>query len=175
MNGATALLLIDPQVNMFDEASPVEGAADLLPRLKRLLERARAAGVHVVFVQNCGGPGDPDEPGSVGWDLHAGLAPRPGEAVVHKTRPDGFEGTLLRGELERRGVGRLVVAGMQSEACVSATCRRAAALGFEVTLVSDGHSTYDGTGVTAGEIRARVNGDLAAIARLVPAREVEFP
>ena len=33
---------------------------------------------------------------------------------------------------------------MQTELCVDTTCRRAISLGFDVTLVSDGHTTIDG-------------------------------
>ena len=73
---ATALLLIDAQVNMFDPANPVAGADALLSRLGQLLARARAAGAPVVFVRNCGGEADPDERLQVAVGLVEGLHQR---------------------------------------------------------------------------------------------------
>jgi nicotinamidase-related amidase len=55
-----------------------------------LLARARAAGVPVVHVRNTGGAGDPDEPGTDGWQLvHA---PDAGESIVDKPKCDAFAG-----------------------------------------------------------------------------------
>ncbi len=41
------------------------------------------------------------------------------------------------------------------------TCRRAFSLGFEVTLVSDGHSTWENATLTADQIIRHTNDTLA--------------
>src|SRR5262249_26369831 len=79
--------------------------------------------------------------------------PLAGEVVIGKTASDAFDGTSLEAELHRRGVKRLVVVGMQTEFCVDTTCRRALSLGFDVTLVADGHTTRDGVLAAADVIR----------------------
>ena len=82
-------------------------------------------------------------PGAEGWAIHPRLAPQPGDLVVQKTASDSFMDTTLRTDLDRLGVKRLVVMGMQTEFCVDATCRAALSHGFEVVLAADGHTTGD--------------------------------
>ena len=51
-----------------------------------------------------------------------------------------------------RNINRVVIAGIQSEICIDATCRRAYSLGYDVTLVKNGHSTYNSTVLSASQI-----------------------
>jgi len=51
----------------------------------------------------------------------------------------------------------VVIAGLQSEYCIRETALGALARGLEVTLISNGHSTYDSGGRRAPEIRTAVN------------------
>jgi nicotinamidase-related amidase len=81
--------------------------------------------------------------GTAGWHIHPRVEPKPGELVIEKTASDGFYDTELQGELERLGIGRLAVCGLQTEFCVDATCRAALSRGFDVVLVADGHTTTD--------------------------------
>ncbi len=157
MPADTALLILDAQLNMFD-AALFDGAV-LLERLRTLIG---------------GGAGDPDEPGTVGWALHPALPIEPADLVIEKRVPDAFDGTSLEQELAARDIRALVIAGMQTELCIDATCRRAAALGYDVTLVADGHSTFDGSSLSAADIIARQNAQLGALATLQQARDVMF-
>lgn len=87
-----------------------------------LLERAREDDALVVHVQNEGTAGDPDEPGTPGWELV--FAPNAEELVVGKDEPDTFASNpILAEDLKGRHVSRLVIAGMQSNYCVAATSR----------------------------------------------------
>lgn len=47
------------------------------------------------------------------------------------------------GTLSKAGAGRLVVTGAQSDACIRSTIHGAFARGYDVTLVSDAHTTGD--------------------------------
>lgn len=174
MTARTALLVIDAQVNMFDPAFPAHDAPVLLARLADLVTRAHAAGVPVVLVRNNGGPQDPDAPGSPGWALHPALGAGADDVVLDKTTPDTFASTALADTLQARGVSHVVVSGLQSDFCVRATTQGAIERGYAVTLVSDGHGTFDGGGLTAGQISAAVNAEFADCVRLVTASEVRF-
>jgi nicotinamidase-related amidase len=169
---STTLLLIDAQMNMF-EPEPVYQAKAVQQVLRELLQRARAAAVPVIFVQNCGGPGEPDEPGTPGWAIHPDLTPNEQEAVVTKTTPDSFYQTALPGLLVEQAAQRLVVAGMQTEWCIDTAVRRAFSLGYEVVLAADGHSTYD-SAVTAAQIVAHHNGVLRAFATVAAAAGIDL-
>ncbi len=174
MDSATALLVIDAQVNMFDEASSVFDGPALLERMRGLMAQARTAHLPIVHIQNNGPAGAPDEPGTPGWEIQPALAPRLDEVVIQKTTPDAFHETPLRTELEARNIRRLVIMGMQTDYCIAATCRRAHALGYEVTLVKDAHSTYDDGALTAPQIIARYNDELAAIANVQESSTLRF-
>jgi hypothetical protein len=75
-----------------------------------------------------------------------------GEPIIDKTTPDAFHDTTLLSELSAVGIGSLIVTGAQTEVCVDTTCRRARSLGFDIILVSDGHSTWDSEPLTAPQI-----------------------
>ena len=139
----TALLLIDMQLGNFQGPHPIHGGDRLLGRVKRLIAKARSSRTPIVFVQNDGGEGDPDETGTPGWEIHPAIQPEAGEIVVRKRSPDAFHKTDLEQVLRSADVDKLVVAGLQTEYCVDTTCRRAWSLGYEVVLVRDAHSTWD--------------------------------
>jgi nicotinamidase-related amidase len=172
----TALLIIDLQRGMFEAGeTPHEGEA-VLSRVAGLIERARGEGVPVLHVRHAGDPGDPLETGTPGFEIHPKVAPKAGEPVITKTRCSAFFDTPLLEELKRRGIDRLVVAGMQTEYCVDTSCRAAADLGYQVVLVRDGHTTFDTSVLPAEKIVAHHNRTLGGggFAELAEAERVRF-
>jgi nicotinamidase-related amidase len=159
MNEVTALLLVDLQNAVFGGFGiPPAHEADLLLRnASALLQEARASGVPVVHVQHCAGTGEALEEGAPGWPIAARLLPAVSERVVQKRASNAFEGTDLHAVLQEFGVGTIVITGIQSELCVSATCRGALGLGYAVRLAQDGHSTWPDAGRSASEIIAAQN------------------
>ena len=148
----SALLVIDLQRGMFSqEQAPHDGEA-VLARVAGLLGRARERGLPVLHVRHDGGPGDPLERGTEGWDIHPAVAPRGEEPVIDKDRCSAFDGTDLHERLSSRGIDRLIVAGMQTEFCIDTNCRAAHALGYSVVLVRDGHTTFDTPSLTAAQV-----------------------
>jgi nicotinamidase-related amidase len=175
MSNDTALLIIDVQAGNFDAAHPVHEGDDLLNHIGALMTRARAAGAPIVYLQHCGAEGDPDEPGTPGWAVHPAITPAEGDALVYKRHPDAFQETNLHEVLKTRGVKSLVITGIQTEYCVDTTCRRAFSLGYRVTLVADGHSTWDSGDLTAAQIIAHHNGVLGGwFATLKTTEEITF-
>jgi nicotinamidase-related amidase len=143
----TALVIIDVQVGMFGNPMmpPVYQGEALLEKLGQLIAGARAAQVPVIYVQHNGSGDNPLQPGTALWEIHPAIKPGPEELVVQKSHPDSFQETSLQAELQARDIKNLVIAGIQTEYCVDSTCRRAYSLGYDVTLVKDGHSTWDST------------------------------
>ncbi|WP_157253753.1 isochorismatase family protein [Nonomuraea typhae] len=137
---AEALVVIDMQQGFLSGPAAIPGADALAATVTGLLTRARRAGALIVHLQNDGPEGEPDEPGTPGWEL---VLAEPGEQVLRKTDDDGFEDTVLGSLLEERGVERLTICGLLSEMCVSATARTALRHDYEVALPHDAHGTYD--------------------------------
>lgn len=138
-----ALIVIDVQTAFVSGPGAVPSAEDLLVTIKDLVRAARERDVLVVHLQNDGPVGSADEPGSPGWELFLPVVQRGNETVIHKSTDDGFHGTGLTDLLTRHGIKNLVVCGVMSEMCVSATARSALALGYHVVLPHDAHATYD--------------------------------
>jgi nicotinamidase-related amidase len=135
----TALMVIDVQNGVVNAAHARDA---VVANIGALVDRARAEGVPVVWVQHSD---DELEQGSEAWQYVPELAPQESEPLVHKTFGDSFEGTDLEKVLAGAGVGRLVVTGAQTDACIRSTIHGAFARGYDVTLVGDAHTTEDMT------------------------------
>ena len=133
---ATALLVIDMQRDVVAGNHEVERVTD---NIAALVERAHAAGTPVVWVQDH----QELERGSEGWQIVAGLQPAADDLRIEKVYGDSFAGTGLDEQLAGRSVGRVVVTGAQTDACVRSTLHGALVRGYDVTLVGDAHTTED--------------------------------
>ncbi|GAB3622820.1 hypothetical protein GCM10027418_09020 [Mariniluteicoccus endophyticus] len=94
----------------------------------------------MVWVQHCS---EEFPEGSEAWRVTAELTPADGEPRVLKRYGDAFEDTTLEAELAGLGAGRLVLCGAMTDACVRCTAHGGLARGYDVTLVSDAHTTED--------------------------------
>ena len=133
----TALLVIDVQNDV------VGGAHDrdaVVANIGVLVEQARAADAPVIWVQHSSDELPFD---SEGWQYVPELHRSGDEALVHKRYGDSFEDTTLEDELASRGVGRLIVAGAQTDACIRSTLHGAFVRGYDTLLVGDAHTTED--------------------------------
>lgn len=171
---STALVIIDMQQGMFTDAVEPYRGGEVLERIGELLERARLSNVPVFHVQHDGGAGDILGKGSTGWPHHPAVAPKGGEIVIEKRHSSAFHDTDFHTLLTRAGVDRLVIAGMQTEFCVDSACRAAAALGYQVVLASDAHTTFDTRVLPAELIVAHHNKTLGGAFELLPAEELRF-
>jgi nicotinamidase-related amidase len=171
---STALVVIDVQQGMFAPPSSPYRPEATIAAIRALQDRARAAGIPLLHVQHDGGPGHPLARGSVGFPIHPQVAPRPGEDVVVKNQCDAFLGTGLDARLRAQGIGRLVIAGMQTEFCIDTTTRAAFAHGFKVVLAADAHTTFDSPVLKAADIVAHHNQVLGDFAAVTKAAEIRF-
>jgi nicotinamidase-related amidase len=132
-----ALLVIDVQNGV------VAGAYErdaVIANINSLVDKARDEHVPVVWVQHA----DEDlVEGSDSWQYVPELVRRDPEPLVHKSYGDSFEDTELESLLAERGVGRLVVTGAQTDACIRSTLHGAIVRGYDVVLVADAHTTED--------------------------------
>lgn len=133
----SALLVIDVQ-----NANTAEGyhRDEVLGNIRGLIDRAKAAGAPVIWVQHHAA-GSPLERGTEGWQIVEEVRPGDGETVIEKEYLDAFVETGLREELNRLGVGHLVICGAATDACIRTTAARSQMEGYDVTLVADGHTT----------------------------------
>jgi nicotinamidase-related amidase len=135
----TALLVIDVQQGVVDGSHQRD---EVVANVGSLVEKARRERIPVIWVQHS------DEGlvrGSDEWLIVSELAPGAAEPLVEKHYGDSFEDTTLENVLSGLEVGRLVVVGAQTDACIRSTLHGAFTRGYDATLVSDAHTTEDQT------------------------------
>jgi nicotinamidase-related amidase len=178
----SAVLVIDMHRGSIEPPGTVfvpDGDA-IVPALARFLDRARGAGVPVIYVVHQIRPDGSDarnpfwlEAPSVGdlypnvreqvigsrWtELADGLELGPDDHLVPKKRYGAFSGNDLAFLLKNLGVKTLVLTGVETEICILATAYHAFNEDFRVVVVSD---------ATAG-----LEQDLADAALRIVAREI---
>jgi nicotinamidase-related amidase len=133
----TALLVVDVQTGVVAGAPRRD---EVVANIGGLVEKARAERVPVIWVQHCS---EQLVKGSDSWRIVPELKPATAEPLVEKAYGDAFEDTSLEALLSGLGVGRLIIAGAQSDGCIRATLHGAFTRGYDATLVSDAHTTED--------------------------------
>ncbi|PYI66434.1 cysteine hydrolase [Arthrobacter livingstonensis] len=133
----TALIVIDVQNGVVDEAY---GRDAVVANIRSLVDKARGAGTPVIWVQHSD---EELQKGSEAWKYVPELVRRQEEPLVAKSYGDSFEATDLEEVLAKAGVGRLVVAGAETDACIRSTIHGAFTRGYDVTLVGDAHTAGD--------------------------------
>ena len=135
----TALVIIDVQ-NSVVQGTHARDA--VIANLGRLVEKARHDGAPVIWVQHSD---DDLVRGSDDWQIVPELSPGGAEPLVEKHFGDAFEETSMEEVLSGLAVGRLVIAGAQTDGCIRATLHGAFVRGYDAILVSDAHTTEDWT------------------------------
>jgi nicotinamidase-related amidase len=151
---------IDPPGTVY-----VPGGAAIIPALSRLLDRARARGVPVVYIVHQIRPDGSDarspfwqEAENVGdlypnvreqivgsrWtQIASGLEPVKGDHVLPKKRYGAFSGNDLAFLLSNLGVETLIVTGVETEICVLATAYHGFNEDYRVVVARDGTAGLD--------------------------------
>ncbi|KAJ4286003.1 hypothetical protein N0V88_008154 [Collariella sp. IMI 366227] len=187
MATTTALFVIDiqmdlakcPETQIPHSAQIVEAGNKILSTARTILDaergKAETLPAIIVFVQHEEQPEKgPLVRGSDPWKFV--FDPRTGveeERLVAKSTRDTFESNpALASELKRMGIREIIAFGIQSECCVESTCSGALVAGFEVTLLSGAHSTYNAGDKRAIDIEDEVEGRLREKgAKIVPWEE----
>lgn len=132
-----ALLVIDAQNGVL---APSVNAGAVVAKIATLVGEARAQSVPVIWVQHSDASlvRDTDD-----WRITAELMPGADEPIVHKQYGDAFEATDLAEQLAQAKAGRLILVGAQTDACIRSTLHGGLARGYDITLVSDAHTTED--------------------------------
>ncbi|GAA2716929.1 MULTISPECIES: cysteine hydrolase [Streptomyces] len=148
----SALLVMDIQRSVVELADDGSG---YLPRLRRAIDAARAAGIPVVYVVMCLRPDDLEvsprnklvsavartgifTEGTPAVEIPPEVAPQPGDVVVTKRRGSAFSGSDLDLVLRARDIDGLVLAGIATSGVVLSTVCQATDLDLRLTVLADG-------------------------------------
>lgn len=167
-----ALLVIDVQKAMIEGDSPVFQSDLVLRNIKHLIDQARKEHILIIYVQH-NEDGSEFENGSRTWEIVDDIKPHKKDPIVQKRRPDSFKNTTLKSILDEHHVDELIIVGMQTEYCVNATSLKAVELGYQVSVVSDAHTTFNGK-LNAEKIITQHHKKWSKVLKLVTSSEVSF-
>ena len=126
----SAIAVLDLSVRCDD---PGEACSELIPGVASFLERARAAGVPVIYTSGYASRGTPDA------EVATGLARRSDESLVHPDAFDKFHGGEMQSWLASHNTQSLVVVGSSTHVAVFATAMTAARVyKYDVVIPLDG-------------------------------------
>jgi nicotinamidase-related amidase len=163
-----ALLVIDVQKDVVANAL---NTLEVVSNIELLVSNARISSVPVIWVQHSD---DYLEKGSIGWDIVDELKPLPNEVRIYKTHSSSFVETDLKAQLDSLGTKTLIITGAQTNYCVNATSNAGVELGYQVTLVSDAHTTEDSETKKASELIEDKNLSFAQIGQVLKTSEISF-
>ena len=173
MSKRKALLLVDVQNIMFSyQVGSLWNEQQVLKNIISLRENAHKSNIPIIYIQHTDSSSNSMlSEGKVIWEIHQDVRPLPTDTVIQKSSWDAFYQTTLHKKLQELEIGKLVIAGMQTEFCLDTTCRRAYSLGYkENILVKDAHSTFDTAVLPASKIVEHHNNMLGG--RFVTLKEV---
>ena len=175
----TAAIVIDMQRGLCSGPYAAWDIDRVTANVNEIITHARRVGAPVILIQH-EEAGGPLEYGTEGWEIYDGVTTDPSDLHLPKRACDSFHSTQLHTFLEKQGVRRLVICGVQTDFCVDTTVRRALSLGYDVTLVGDAHSTLDNGVLNAAQIVQHHNVVLGSLQNfgprieVMPTREVDF-
>lgn len=125
-------------------------AQAIIPRLERLIQAARAAGITVVYATDAHTPADTE---LRKWPPHAmkgtklaqivpQLAPQPGDLVIEKTTYSPFASSDIEAQLKAQGIERLYITGLHTDCCARHTSGDAFQKGFDLVWVTDALAAF---------------------------------
>jgi nicotinamidase-related amidase len=144
----TALLILD-MISEFgypDGDRILRGARKAARNIARLRQRAHAAAVPVIYVNDTAGKWESDQkafirrcmaPESRGREIAQLLAPEPDDYFMFKPRHSAFFGTPLHTLLSKLRIHRLIATGITSHQCVLFTAMDAHVREFDLVIPSD--------------------------------------
>lgn len=157
LNDHPTLLLVDIQQGLDEPGYYGEHRNN--PHAERqaaeLLQFWRKHALPVIHVKhNSRHAASPLVKGKKGNEIKPEVRPLSHEHLVEKQANSAFINTGLQHYLDHHGMNILVIAGLTTDHCVSATTRMAGDLGYTTYLVSDATATFDKIGPDGAKVTA---------------------
>lgn len=153
MNNNTAILIIDVQKGMFDYGGPHE-SKQLIDKIYNVLEKARKNNMPIIYIQHY--DNDENHPlhkSKDGFNIHTKVVPQNNDLVIEKNTPDSFYKTALQNKLKELNIENLIITGLMTEICIDTTIKSAYRLDYNISILKDGHSTYNNDKMNGKQIK----------------------
>lgn len=147
-----ALLIIDIQKVSFTTETPRYDAINVIKRINKLSALFRQKGDLVIYIQHDGSAMGFCKPETKEWEILDSLVREPNDIILPKTANDAFYNTNLEQFLKENKIDELVITGCATDFCVDATVKGGITKDFNITVISDAHTTADRDNITAKQV-----------------------
>ncbi|AMP07424.1 cysteine hydrolase family protein [Collimonas pratensis] len=140
----TALVVIDIQNEYFTGKLPIPDGLAVVRNANRLIALADKHGMPVFHIQQWSAPTRPlFTQNTVMAEFHPEVRRAAHHATIRKTFASAFASTDLQQQLQARGIKTLILSGLMTNNCISATAFDGVANGYQVIIGSDVSATRD--------------------------------
>ena len=139
----TAFIIIDVQNILVKTGFQTK---DLLEKISYLQNQARSKSIEIIYVQHIE---NSEAQTSEDWQLSEVLSRKPNEKVFQKKYNSIFKETGLKEYLDKQGIKKLVLCGMQTEYCVDTSVKVAFEYGYQLIIPEGTCTTFDGKDIPA--------------------------
>lgn len=152
-----ALLVIDMQKGSFTQRTPRFDTEGVVSRINRLSSALRERNFPVIFIQHDGDNRGEFEKNTLEWELLDALDVEPTDILIDKYVNDVFYQSKLHECLKESNISQLIITGCATDFCVESTVQSALSKDFDITVISDGHTTGERPNLTAQQVIAHYN------------------
>jgi len=157
MKNKKALIIIDMQKGSFTPDTPRFDSAKVIQRINTLGEMFRSENLPVIFVQHDGTGTNEFIPQTTEWEILNELKVFPTDILMTKIANDVFYQSNFQKTLSNLKVNDLVITGCATDFCVESSIQSALVKDFNITIVSNGHTTADRPHMNAENIIKHYN------------------
>lgn len=157
MKQRKALLIIDMQKGSFTPKTPRYDTEGVVMRINELAKLFRNLELPVVYIQHDGKGTGEFERNTLDWELLDSLIVEPSDILIDKYANDVFYNSKLQSKLSELESSELYMAGCATDFCIESTVQSAIAKDYNITVVSDGHTTAERPHLEAKKIIEHYN------------------
>jgi len=136
----------------FTPKTPRLDSEGVINRINILSDKFRENGDAVIFIQHEGSKEGYWIFGTEEWEILSTLVIKSSDLIISKTANDSFYNTTLKDNLLKLGVDKIVITGCATDFCVDSTVKSALINDFNVTIISNGHTTSERPNLTAKQV-----------------------
>ncbi|WP_271768625.1 isochorismatase family protein [Aquimarina algiphila] len=141
MKNKKALLVIDMQKGSFTSKTPRFDTKGVVNKINALAQLFKASDLPVIFIQHDGTKENEFIPSTEEWELLDTLEVVSNDIFIDKYANDVFYESKLQSTLTNLAINELYITGCATDFCVESTIQSALTKDYNITVVSDGHTT----------------------------------
>lgn len=157
MNTSKALLIIDMQKGSFTPKTPRFDTDGVVKRINELSSIFRNQNSSVIHIQHDGTGTGEFEINTTEWEILDTLNIELVDIQINKYANDVFYKSLLQSKLDELNIDHLYITGCATDFCVESTIQSAITKNYNITIVSDGHTTGDRPHLKANQVIQHYN------------------